>query len=370
MHLTETFGKVKFVSLDFTRGIASFIVAAAHFSPYGGYKFPELLGGFCVGYFFILPGFVLTHAYHDQICAKTYSFREFIVARFARLYPLHFLTFVLVLCYWIAVSIAVSMGVNLNTTAQWSWLTIFENISLTQILFSGKVSFNSPSWSIGIEFWSSMLVFFLCLPIKTIYKLTLICIFSTLYLLTLPQGGFITSHSQFAFGFIEKNLAAGGFLFSLGWVIFHVHRYLANRKIVATKILSWGIIPILLIAIIFPPVSFHTSPWVELFYFLFIALIVLMLSLTPAKHPRISDAMGNLGDLSYGIYLWHMPIMLGATAVCKIIQQKFGIDILATPLGIILYFSLVILVAFISYHAFEKPSKKFIRHFFEKKNDS
>jgi hypothetical protein len=82
------------------------------------------------------------------------SLAQFIVARLARLYPLHLLT-------WAATfAVLVHQGV-----ANSDWLltpAALENITLTPSLFTGTFSFNAPAWSIGAEFWSGILFFALC----------------------------------------------------------------------------------------------------------------------------------------------------------------------------------------------------------------
>src|ERR1700739_1236064 len=55
-----------------------------------------------VSFFFILSGFILSLTYKQKITAGTVSKKEFWVARFARIYPLHIITFL--------VSIYISLG--------------------------------------------------------------------------------------------------------------------------------------------------------------------------------------------------------------------------------------------------------------------
>ena len=50
-----------------------------------------------VGFFFILSGFVLTYSYQNKILTNTVSKKDFYIARFARIYPMHLLTLLFVL---------------------------------------------------------------------------------------------------------------------------------------------------------------------------------------------------------------------------------------------------------------------------------
>src|SRR5262245_51361113 len=42
-----------------------------------------------VDFFFVLSGFVLAHVYRDSWLAGTYRHRDFLVRRFARIWPMH-----------------------------------------------------------------------------------------------------------------------------------------------------------------------------------------------------------------------------------------------------------------------------------------
>ena len=45
-----------------------------------------------VGFFFILSGFILALNYKDKFRKKTISLKKFYISRFARIYPMHFIT--------------------------------------------------------------------------------------------------------------------------------------------------------------------------------------------------------------------------------------------------------------------------------------
>ncbi len=101
---TETFGKSRFLTLDFLRGVAALIVAIGHagFLSRSFSLLHSLDFGMCVSFFFILFGYVLTHAYGEAIRTRRMTWRGFIKVRFARLYSLHLLTagvMILVLTY-------------------------------------------------------------------------------------------------------------------------------------------------------------------------------------------------------------------------------------------------------------------------------
>lgn len=102
-----------------------------------------------VSFFFVLSGFILTYVY------PTLNTREaigrFFIARFARIWPAHLFSFILLFRFnvW-----------NFSLVALTNLIMVHSWIPLKEYFFS----FNSVSWSISTEFF-----FYLCFPIL-IYK--------------------------------------------------------------------------------------------------------------------------------------------------------------------------------------------------------
>src|SRR3546814_8137818 len=85
-------------ALTSLRGIAALLVVVYHFS--GGFlpnldpgRYSDFVpkGYLWVDLFFVLSGFIITHAYGDAFAerARWGSIRAFLFARMARIYPLH-----------------------------------------------------------------------------------------------------------------------------------------------------------------------------------------------------------------------------------------------------------------------------------------
>lgn len=135
----------RFVALDGMRGVAALFVAVGHYI--GG--FPSYLA---VDFFLLLSGFVLAHRY---LYSGAVSFREFVVARLARLYPLHLL------------ALFAFAGVYLLRFRHWpnyadgNVFTFIVNLLLLQNvgLTPTELTWNVPSWSISVEFWVNLLFF-------------------------------------------------------------------------------------------------------------------------------------------------------------------------------------------------------------------
>lgn len=106
-----------------------------------------------VSFFFVLSGFILAFVYKAQWTTGTRT--RFFVARFARIYPVHLTTFLLVLLLlprgaWVLAGSPDAPAAIANLLLIQAWIPIWHFYA----------SFNSPSWSISAE-----LLFYLAFPL-------------------------------------------------------------------------------------------------------------------------------------------------------------------------------------------------------------
>jgi peptidoglycan/LPS O-acetylase OafA/YrhL len=149
-------------SLTPLRGLAAFWVVIYHYSVQ---CFPNLdavhythlisKGYLAVDMFFMLSGFVMTHVYYRAFSTSEsvkLNYRNFMVARVARLYPLH--VFILLLFVATAVTAQLMTGAvaGIPLRGPESVTALIANIFMLQGLDAGKLSWNYPAWSISVEF--------------------------------------------------------------------------------------------------------------------------------------------------------------------------------------------------------------------------
>jgi peptidoglycan/LPS O-acetylase OafA/YrhL len=165
-------------SLTSLRGLAALWVVLYH---YCVQCFPNLdvahytqligKGYLAVDMFFMLSGFVMTHVYYRAFSDSNgimLHYRGFLVARIARLYPLHI--FMLLLFVATAVTSQLMAGSvtsplqSIPLKGPESVTAFLANIFMLQGLEAGKLSWNYPSWSISVEFMA-YLAFPLALPL-------------------------------------------------------------------------------------------------------------------------------------------------------------------------------------------------------------
>lgn len=150
-------------SLTSLRGIAAFVVVLFHvdaiwlklFSP--DQRFFLHKGYLLVDFFFLLSGFIMVHVYgKDFESFQWTTFKRFVQARFARIYPVHFFALIgLIIFYVLKVS---HLPGNPFDGRVWDPQALPAHFLLVQGMgFLSFFSWNVPSWSISTEWWMYML---------------------------------------------------------------------------------------------------------------------------------------------------------------------------------------------------------------------
>src|SRR5579871_2767592 len=143
------------------RGIAALLVAIFHFEMAIARFVPAQTTMFfekcylMVDLFFIMSGFIIFHVYRESFAnaIKKEKLKKFIVARFARIYPLHIFSLLLLVILVIAFSPA---GTYPNRIEDPS--AILTNVFLLQSYYIHNIfTWNIPAWSISAEWISYML---------------------------------------------------------------------------------------------------------------------------------------------------------------------------------------------------------------------
>ena len=147
-------------ALTILRAFLAWWVVAFHAAPLYPFsldqKSPLLgCGVICVDCFFVLSGFVLFNANPFLLdrrgpeVRKWGILRDFFVARFARIYPLH----AVMLCAFVLLILGTRLaGMHLSNQAQFTPLALVNQLLLLHgSLFPDTRSWNYPSWSVGAE---------------------------------------------------------------------------------------------------------------------------------------------------------------------------------------------------------------------------
>lgn len=169
--------RVFFTQLEAFRGFAALLVAWFHSSIINGDKLLLIKpGNIYVDFFFVLSGFVLMHAYADRI-GRGMSFYNFAVLRLARIWPLHMFMLGVFVLYgavqWLAFA---QLGIGDGPGERNTFLALVYNVFLIHSLgVLDGLTWNYPSWSISVEYYTYLLFFGLVLiSFKARYALSAI----------------------------------------------------------------------------------------------------------------------------------------------------------------------------------------------------
>ena len=122
-----------------------------------------------VDFFFLLSGFVIAHVYGTKLAGpfSAETAWRYLAARFARIYPLHLATLLLL----IPLRVMAAAWFPAMQDGSWesflAWRAIPSNLLLTHAMNQHVyLSWNIVSWSIGAEWWSYVAALLLIRPIQ------------------------------------------------------------------------------------------------------------------------------------------------------------------------------------------------------------
>lgn len=300
-----------------------------------------------VSFFFILSGFIIAHKYKSPLLSKEISVRKFFVARFARIYPLHLLCFIL--------AIPLTLRSLIADSPIWL-LKALTNLALVQSFIPYRniyFSFNTPSWSISNE-----LFFYAVFPLLSTFLLrklrwkTFVFTLSILPLLML----IVPSEYQHQLFYIHPFTRLLDF--TLGVFLFELYQYLNKLKpkvnYTIAEFVAIGVWVLFFVGHSAVPKVMRYS----IYYWLPMCLLILTFAF---QKGLISKWLSHkwlmlCGEVSFGYYMFHILVL----AYLPIINLKFlhiTNDYVICLIGAILTFS----ISYCSFIWFEQPSRAFLK---------
>ncbi len=274
-----------------------------------------------VEFFFVLSGFVLAHGYGFK---QNTNFKDFMTARFVRLYPLHFAMFSLVLLFQFISLAALKLGgLSIGPepfVGQYGIQQILPNLTLLQSWtpYSYVLSFNETSWSISVEFYSYAILFLSIVLFRSFKALSwfLISLLSFTVILLDIGGAFDTAVRGLSCFF-------GG---AATYVIYRKIAYLKPTFLVGS-VLELGLV----VAVYF--LIQHQIDNIQVWSsFLFFVVVMAFAFESGVVSQLLSHRPFQvLGQLSYSIYLIHFVIILYLGAVFAVIENVFDLTIRLGP---------------------------------------
>jgi len=291
--------------------------------------------------FFLLSGFILSYTYEGQIQGGQ-NRRHFWQARFARIYPVYFLSLVAMIPF------AFSSGYPNAVHSAWQGLSVVAMVQAwNPFLPANAQIWNSPAWTLSVE-----AVFYLVFPFavpaleKASSRVLRIAAVSLLLLIV--------------FGHTMNPTGSSGTLFFIPLPIERLPEFLLGaiggivflRSNPPRYPILFAIASLLGIAIIETTVH---GRWVSL---LAIPFAVLLYSLADGKGfvARVlsSNTLVLLGGASYSIYLLQVPVRLWAH---RFLSRAGAVDAVVSPV-------LLVAISVLVFLAWEEPARRWIRNRF------
>jgi peptidoglycan/LPS O-acetylase OafA/YrhL len=310
----------RFLLLDALRGIAALLVVLYHLSEM--VKLHIAPNGFlAVDFFFCLSGFVIAFSYERRL-AEQLSFRDFFVARLVRLYPVYFICSLLGLLIKLVLQRAATHEApNWSSWSKYALLALFMwPTCLTSIHSPDNFPLNVSAWSLFYELVANF-AFATLVKIRAAKSIVIIGILIVSFLLlarlALHGGsinvGFAPSDFGPVFARVAFSFCAGVLVFRIYHSRPHIHLAAAPTRIFAAIAISFAVIGILGSSLAFMQTErFHLITVV-----LFFPMLIYAGATVRLPH-AFARACTVLGELSYPLYLLHMPL------ISPFVAQRFA----------------------------------------------
>lgn len=308
--------------------------------------------------FFMLSGFILAHVYGPAFASGTFNYRRFLVARLARLYPLHLAVLGGVLAMVLG---AMAAGVRFDADS-YPPLAFFQTLFLVQAWFptDAVINWSGPSWSLSAE-WFAYLLFpayaWLALRFRARPWALLgigavgFVVIDALYVQTF---GKVLPRAEDSLGIlrIAPEFLIGMALYGLGrrW---RWSRLTAAASAICTTLLLLGAMQLALDDRII--VAFAAP----------LILTWSMLARADCEGSLAAPALVFAGEASFALYLVHMPVIVAFKGV---VAELRGIDsaFRMTPIELTGLFVVTALIAVALHLLVETPGRIWIRRKFER----
>lgn len=359
----EKLQKTRLYPLDAIRGVAACVVAFIwhyqHFAPQNGNPFGNVLGwGYRYGFmavelFFMLSGFVMMYVYADKISNHQICLKDYMKKRIIHFYPLMLITLIVV---------ALLQLYNEKTIGGW---VVYQNndlfhFVLNLLLMQSAVidagsSFNGPSWCISVELFCYLLLYLVLRKSgKDMEK-------RWVYILGILGGSLFIYYQGLGHPILNALMARGTLCFFIGCVLHYLYRKIVDAK----KEVLVGVGCLLFLvgaAFVYYFVSWRsveTAGSVQncMIYLYGPCIIFIGLFVPGIKHILSIKPLTYLGNISFSIYMWHVPVQFTIMILLRIQGKTWDFS---KPVYFLAYVASTLIVAIISYELYEKNMTKLL----------
>jgi len=356
-------------ALDGLRGIAALGVVVWHYQHFGGegdlypYRhafFVEWLyekGWLLVDLFFVLSGCVFTHRYLRPISERQVRPREFFILRVSRLYPLHVFTLLMVagLQWYRMAHHRPALLYPMNDLYHFVLNLTFLQVSGLEL----GAQYNNPSWSVAVEVF--VYVIFWNLARTTRYAAAS---------LGLVLWGLGVYRMGWTFPFANEYVARGVMGFFLGSLLLLGLRR-AGQAGLATRTGIVALVALVGVAVVARWIgydAFVLGAWAQggrivppHVVVVFPLVLTVALTLGPVRRILALRPLRYLGDISYTVYLLHVPLQMVILAAFDWRGTKLPTS---DPRFFWSFVATTVVLATVTHHYMEVPARRRIRQQF------
>ncbi|MGE3646225.1 MAG: acyltransferase family protein [Beijerinckiaceae bacterium] len=301
---------------------------------------------YLVDFFFVLSGFVLMHTYGDSI-ADWRGYGRFMQKRFARLYPLHFVTTLAFVAVGVA---AITFKIDMRDPSSFDPGLAAPTLTLLHAWgFTSHPGLNFPSWSISSEFFVYFLFpLFAFLLVRTrplVFILAALAFATVMHSVRVNLGMRPWTEATFDYGMLRAVPS-----FMAGMAVYMIVSALPRMRV------SWLWVHAVMAAL-FAAMLAQVHPFIVIACFPFAVGLIAMAERGGARTAMQSPLGAKLGDASYGIYMLHSMVQIASLVLVRKFHLTSVPELIAVALAGTLFATLL---AIASYHWFEMPARKWL----------
>ena len=287
----------RFYALDFARGLSAIGIVIFHIF---AAKFHLLRGlFFFVDFFFVLSGFVLAKSLINLQDSE--SEKKFLKSRVLRLFPMALSGVLFVVAIQLFIDLKhLILGIENAKRIDTSIITLLPAITLTQVFYAKSQLLLFPLWSLSAEWITNIIsIFFMRKKRLGIFLYLFIGIVLTFLGLNNFELGIFLGSSW------SLSLGRSIFGFAIGILTYKIYLTGKMKNIKIHTIISTSII--LFLYVLFLKIGMN------FLYFSPLVFGYAVLSLSSVKESYFSLTQRRIcayfGKLSFGIYVWHIPML-------------------------------------------------------------
>lgn len=333
--------------LTFTRFVAAITVVIFHYGlnifPFNhpAISFIFENGDLFVSYFFVLSGFVMFVAYHDQKIA----FANYLKRRVARIYPIHLVGLLLLFLSYSIYNRVIPPGD-----------VLFQATLLHPLIPRFSLIFNYPAWSLGAEMFfytafPALLTQFLNVRFYSALIAVLLCWFGT-QITSFALIQYFNSNQIDYFVFYHPIMHTNEFLIGILFGLMYVKGSHQRKHI------KWQLLLNLVIILTLMKFQVSIATYKNGFLAPLFGYQVFLLSSLPVSDELTKILSTNklieLGEISFAIYILQVPIY----NLAYILFREIGLT--NVHLSFYIYLCLLVATSYFSYHIIEMPAKEII----------